>query len=108
MEFNGYEVEEASDGKIAMRLYQKESADLIITDIIMPDKEGLETIVELHRNFPEVKIIAMSGGGCGKAKDYLYLAKSFGAQRTFTKPFKIDEMLKAVEELIDNKEKSYC
>ncbi len=108
LEFNGYEVEEAPDGKVAMRLHQKEPADLIITDIIMPDKEGLETIIELCRDFPDVKIIAMSGGGHCKAEDYIHLAKSFGAHRTFIKPFKLKEMLKVVEELLGNKEKSYC
>ncbi len=108
LEFNGYEVDDAPDGKAAIRLYRREPADLIITDIIMPDKEGLETIFELRRDFPDLKIIAISGGGYVEADDYLHLAKSFGAKRTFTKPFKLKEMLKAVEELLGNKEKSYC
>jgi len=63
LERQGYEVEEAPDGKAGLTLYQENPADLIITDLIMPEMEGIETIMELRRRFPDVKIIAMSGGG---------------------------------------------
>jgi YesN/AraC family two-component response regulator len=59
----GYGVVEALDGKQGLKLYRENPTDLIITDIIMPEKEGLETIMELQRDFPDVKIIAISGGG---------------------------------------------
>ncbi len=59
----GYETISASDGQIAMKLCRENPADVVITDIIMPEKEGIETIVELKREFPGIKIIAMSGGG---------------------------------------------
>ena len=100
VERNGYEVIEASDGKEGIKLYRKNPTDLIITDLIMPDKDGIETIQELRKDFPDVKIIAISGGGRLGPHDYLHLAKMLGAQRTLTKPIELDELLKAIEELL--------
>lgn len=97
----GYEVLTASDGKVGMDVYCNEPTELVITDIIMPNKDGVETIFEFHRSFPDTKIIAISGGGRGKAEDYL---ESFGqapnVKYTFQKPFVMDEMLQAVKELL--------
>ena len=92
----GYAVLEASDGEEGIQLFREEQPDLIILDILMPGKEGIETIRELKREFPDVKIIAMSGNGTG----YLDMAREFGAERTFSKPFKGEKMLKAVKELL--------
>jgi DNA-binding response OmpR family regulator len=101
IERNGYEVVSASDGKEGIDLYRKEPTDLIITDIIMPNKEGMETIFELRKDFPDVKIIAISGGGKGKAEDYLSSAGLIpNVKRSFQKPFAMDEMLQAVKELV--------
>ncbi len=100
LETGGYCVDEASDGRVGMQKYMAEPQDLVITDLIMPDKEGLETIRELRRYNPDVKIIAMSGGGSLPANNYLHMAESFGAQRTLHKPFRIDEMLDAVRALL--------
>ena len=100
VERNGYEVVEASDGKEGIKLYRKNPTDLIITDLIMPEKDGIETIQELRKDFPDVKIIAISGGGRLGPHDYLHLAKMLGAQRTLTKPIELDELLKAIEELL--------
>ncbi|MDH3357809.1 MAG: response regulator [Desulfobacteraceae bacterium] len=100
VERNGYEVIEASDGKEGIKLYRKNPTDLIITDLIMPEKDGIETIQELRKDFPDVKIIAISGGGRLGPHDYLHLAKMLGAQRTLTKPIELDELLKAIEELL--------
>ncbi|MCK4728855.1 MAG: response regulator [Desulfobacterales bacterium] len=97
----GYEVIEAADGKPGMRLFRERGAELIITDIIMPEKEGLETIMELRRDFPSVKIIAMSGGGHVSPKEYLYLAKKLGAQHTLCKPFTRQEILRAIRDVLD-------
>src|SRR5210317_1834310 len=91
VERNGYEVIEASDGKEGIKLYRKNPTDLIITDLIMPEKDGIETIQELRKDFPDVKIIAISGGGRLGPHDYLHLAKMLGAQRTLTKPIELDE-----------------
>ncbi len=96
----GYDVLRASNGEQGLRLYRQEPVDLIITDIIMPEKEGIETIIELRRDFPDVKIIAMSGGGRIGTKDYLHLAKIFGVQRTFTKPVAREQLLIAIKELL--------
>ncbi|MFO7598523.1 MAG: response regulator [Candidatus Desulfacyla sp.] len=97
----GYEVVEAADGKAGMRLFRESPVDLVITDLIMPEKEGIETIMDLRRNFPDVKIIAMSGGGIIQAEDYLGMAQGVGAHRVFEKPFGVSDMLKAVRELLD-------
>ena len=100
LEQEGYEVVEAANGKEGVRLYREDPADLIITDLIMPEKEGIETIVELKRDFPDVKIIAISGGGQLDPEEYLLMAKKLGAECTFAKPVKREELLKAVSELI--------
>lgn len=102
LEAEGYEVMEAQDGKIGSRLYRKQPADLIITDIVMPEQEGIETIIELRRDFPDVKIIAISGGGyqMGPA-DCLRLAKGLGANFTLAKPFTRKKMLSAVQQVLN-------
>jgi DNA-binding response OmpR family regulator len=96
----GYEVKEAPNGKQGMRLYRTEPVDLVITDLIMPEKEGIETITDLRREFPGVKIIAVSGGGKIGPEDYLSGAKLLGAQRILAKPVEKDEMLEAIRELV--------
>ena len=96
----GYDVLKASNGEQGLKLYREESVDLIITDLIMPKKEGIETIIELRQDFPDVKIIAISGGGRTGTKDYLHMAKIFGVQRTFTKPVAREQLLEAIKELI--------
>ena len=67
----------------------------------MPEKDGIETIIELRKDFPEVKIIAMSGGGSIGVEDYLMMAKGLGAMRIFSKPIEWEELLKAVRELLE-------
>jgi DNA-binding response OmpR family regulator len=101
LEREGYEVLDAPDGKEGMRLFREQGADLIITDLIMPEKEGLETIMELRRDFPDVKIIAISGGGRVSADEYLDQAYKFGARVILTKPFALEELLDAVRELLE-------
>ena len=97
----GYTVIEAADGKIGTRLYRDNPTDLIITDIVMPEKEGIETIMEVRRDYPDAKIIAISGGGKAMASSTcLMLAERLGAQKTFVKPIKIAELIQAVKELI--------
>jgi len=100
LERAGYEVLLAPDGKEALKLHQSNPVDLIITDIVMPEKEGLETIVEFHRQSPRVKIIAISGGGKIDANQYLTLAEMLGAQKTFSKPFELKKLLEEVRELL--------
>ncbi len=100
LEAVGYEVVNASNGKEGIRLYRKDPAYLIITDIIMPEKEGIEVIMELKKDFPDVKIIAISGGGQIDAEEHLHMAKMLGAKFTFTKPFERKELLDAVKEIV--------
>lgn len=99
LERAGYEVALAGDGKEGMASHRETPADLIITDIVMPEKEGLETIVELRRDYPDVKIIAISGGGRIGPDSYLDMAKSLGAHCAFSKPVDRDELLAALREL---------
>lgn len=96
----GYEVVEAADGMEGIRQYRDNPADLIITDLIMPNKDGIGMIIELKKEFPQVKIIAMSGGGVNRPEGYLDGAKKLGATRTLTKPIDRDEMLTAVRETL--------
>jgi DNA-binding NtrC family response regulator len=96
----GYEVDEAPDGLEGIRQYREDPADLIITDLIMPNKDGIGMIIDLKKEFPKVKIIAMSGGGVNRPEGYLDGAKKLGATRTLTKPIDRDEMLKAVKETL--------
>ncbi|MFZ5569542.1 MAG: response regulator [Thermodesulfobacteriota bacterium] len=96
----GLRVSDAPDGKAALALQRNDPADLIITDIIMPEKEGLETIIEMKRACPGIKIIAMSGGGRNKPTDYLSLAQKLGAVRTFAKPIAQKDLIAAVQELL--------
>jgi YesN/AraC family two-component response regulator len=96
----GHEVDLASNGRDGMELFEKEPADMVITDIIMPDKEGLEIILEMKKTHPDLKIIAISGGGRISPESYLECARHFGASRVFQKPFKQKEILSAVKELM--------
>jgi len=95
----GYAVVTAGNGKEADQILNKEDFDLVITDIIMPQKEGMEILTMLMRK-PETKVIAMSGGGRFSPEGYLKSAEALGADRTFVKPFFHYEMLDAVKELI--------
>ena len=97
LERDGYEVVEAPDGIEGIRVYRQNPADLIITDLIMPNKDGIGMIIDLKKEFPDVKIIAMSGGGLNKPEGYLKGAKKLGAARTLTKPIDREEMLRAVK-----------
>lgn len=101
LETAGYYIETAAEGAEALKLYQRHIFDLVVTDIIMPGKEGLETIVELHGLNPALKIIAMSGGGCLEADGYLEMAHELGASKTIAKPFTPDEILESVAGLLN-------
>ena len=98
----GYDVEEAPNGVVAVAAYRRQACDVVITDLVMPEKDGLEAIMELRRLDPAVKIIAMSGGGrsLGPGQLYLESARLFGALRTLAKPFTAQALLKAVSEVL--------
>ena len=94
LEGDGYYVFEASNGRVGLELYREQSADLIITDIVMPEMNGLEMMWELSRKYLNVKIIAISG--CPDGESGLQAAKQLGACQTFHKPFDMEELLSAV------------
>ncbi|MBN2340181.1 MAG: response regulator [Deltaproteobacteria bacterium] len=99
----GYEVDIAYDGNQGITKFDKARTDLVITDLVMPEKEGIETVMELRAKSPAVKIIAISGGGRVGPESYLEIARELGAQRTFEKPVDFEELLGAVEELTSPK-----
>jgi DNA-binding NtrC family response regulator len=92
----GHHVTVLADSRKVVRTVQGNPIDLLITDVIMPDKDGIEIIMELHRKMPALKIIAMSGGGRVDARDYLDLAKKLGAVQTLAKPFSVERMLEVI------------
>jgi DNA-binding response OmpR family regulator len=102
MEWAGYEVMEAGDGREGMHKHRKQPADLVITDLIMPEQEGLETITSLKREYPGIKIIAISGGGRIGPEAYLPAAQELGADKVFSKPFDVRELAEAVKELLSH------
>lgn len=100
LEKAGYEVVEAENGSIALELQRENPAEVIITDIFMPEKEGTEFIMDISVEFPKAKVIAISGGGNVADVDFLSLAENLGALKTFQKPFKQEDILAAVKELL--------
>lgn len=100
LEREGYEVADAVDGESAVERFRESSADLIITDIIMPGKEGIELILDIRKDHPNVPIIAISGGGRISPDDYLKTAELIGAQRSIAKPIERAEILGAVRDLL--------
>ena len=98
LEGAGFAVDQADQGATALRLLQAQAPDLVITDILMPQKEGIETIREIRAILPNAPIIAISGIDSGA--NYLRMAQTFGATAVMTKPFDPKEMLALVERLI--------
>ena len=94
LEDAGYEVLEASNGRLGLELYREKPADLIITDVVMPEMNGLELMLELTRSFLNVKVIAISGGL--ESEGTLNVAKLLGACQTFQKPLDLEKLLSAV------------
>ena len=99
LEKEGYRLLTASNGKEAEEVCRTDRPGLVITDIIMPDKDGLETITELRKSYPEVRIIAISGGGRRVNRDYLPTAQAFGADLVLYKPFRPQDVMDAIDEV---------
>jgi len=94
----GHQVVEASNGEIGLSLFRQDPSDLIITDLFMPEKDGIETIRELRRDFPDVKIVAISGGTrTVSGVTFLKVASHLGAIITLAKPFSRAELIAAVD-----------
>lgn len=100
LEIEGHEVVEASNGAEGIKLFKKQKFDITLCDIFMPDKEGLETILELKRDFPDIKLIAMSGAFTAGELDPLAVAIKFGAKKVLKKPFEIEVLQEAINDLL--------
>ena len=92
-----HDVTDTGNGENALTWHRSNPFDLVITDIIMPEKEGIEIIIELKTNFPDLPIIAISGGGPDRHIQYLESAKAFGVEHVLAKPFSSKEFLKCVD-----------
>jgi CheY-like chemotaxis protein len=99
LEGEGFEVETAANGQKGLEALALKPADVVVTDIFMPGKEGIETIQELRAKFPAAKIIAMSGRPSATNFDPLAIAQEIGAAKTLKKPFDLDELIEAVAQL---------
>ena len=99
LELEGYEVATAGNGIDALEAQRQDPAAIVLTDIFMPDAEGMETIVRLREEFPQVRIIVMSGGGAYRGANYLELARELGAVRALKKPFPPQELIDAMREV---------
>lgn len=97
----GYNVLEAQNGKVASRLLAQDVPDLLITDLLMPEKEGIELIQEVRTHYPKLPIIAMSGAQTEKTGLYLKMAGSLGADYTLAKPFALADLLRTVQQALN-------
>lgn len=97
----GHAVVEAVDGNQGLAAFKAQPVDLVITDLIMPEKEGVETIRALRKLRPNLPIIAITGGGRGGPENYLSLARRFGATQVFAKPFEFSALGEAVTRLLN-------
>ncbi len=104
LERRGSHVIEADDGKTALRILDDAPVDLVITDIFMPNIDGLALILDIRKVYPETKVIAISGGSEVVPGDYLHVAKALGAIKVFQKPFDLEALVAAVEENFGVKE----
>ena len=93
-------VEDVGNGDAGLRAHRERPADLIITDIFMPERDGIETVRELRRESPQVKIIVISGGDRTQTMDLRKDAELLGAARSLRKPFELSELVRAVDELL--------
>jgi len=100
LEDRGFNVLAAVDGVQGLHEYRKHRPDVILTDIIMPQKEGISLIRDLRREFPEAKIVAMSGGGRVGNSDYITIAKALGADTALSKPFDEDQLIETLRALL--------
>jgi CheY-like chemotaxis protein len=99
----GFDVREAEDGAIALRDLRDHPVDLAIVDMLMPNKEGIETIRELKSMWPRTRVIAISGGGRGLKTEYLLsVARTFGADAVFEKPIRASGFVEIVRQVLDS------
>ncbi len=97
----GHTVAMADNGRSGLAAARDGDFDLAVVDILMPEKEGIETIMELRRDHPAIKLVGISGGGQAGALDFLEAAKQLGADATLKKPIRLDHLLNTVRDLLD-------
>lgn len=100
LEGRGYDVDVATDGKEGLSALNARKPDLVITDVMMPEKDGVEVVLELRESHPDLPVIAISGGMRIAPLDFLPMIKKFGAYRVFYKPVDPEELLSAVREML--------
>jgi DNA-binding NtrC family response regulator len=96
----GHKISIAADGREGGKIFDEGTFDLLITDLIMPEMDGIELIMQIKKQKPDQNIIAMSGGGIGKSDSYLNIAAKLGVAHTIEKPFRANDLLKVVHEII--------
>jgi CheY-like chemotaxis protein len=96
-----FTVLEATNGKEAILHFKPTITDIVVTDLIMPEEDGLKVIIKLKELKPSIKIIAISGGGKAGPGSYLNLAKALGADAIYSKPFSLNELIAKIEELLN-------
>ena len=97
-----YTVIEAANGREAIIRFKPAITDLIVTDLIMPEEDGLKVIMKLREIKPNLKVIAISGGGKAGPASYLNLARALGADAIYSKPFSLNDLIAKIEELLSN------
>jgi len=97
----GFTVLEAVNGKDAIIRFKPAITDMVVTDLIMPDEDGLKVIMQFREKKPAIKIIAISGGGKAGPGSYLNLAKALGADAIFSKPFSLNDLISKIEDLLN-------
>ena len=101
LELEGYQVITAQRATDGLHYLEKATIDLVITDVIMPDKEGLETIREIRQRYPKTKILAISGGLTKSGVNVLDIAKRLGADSVLSKPFGVEDLIQSVRMLLE-------
>ena len=100
----GFTILEAENGKEAITHFKPLLTDLVVTDLIMPEEDGLKVVIKLRELKPSIKIIAISGGGKVGPGSYLNLAKALGADAIYSKPFSINDLTLKIEQLLENEQ----
>lgn len=101
LETEGHSVVTAGNGQEGMDIFRNDQADLIVIDMVMPVKDGLQTIMQLEKEFPGLKAIAISGGGIIGPDRYLALAKCIGIKQTLAKPISKEQLINAVNDVLE-------
>jgi CheY-like chemotaxis protein len=99
LESEGFSVSVAANGSEALDLLRRRPADIVLTDVFMPEKDGIETIVDLHREFPQAKVIVMSGSEAPRFRNVMVAARELGATRSLPKPLDAGQLIATIREL---------